>query len=124
MNAAMTGATWILPKPNGATTRRGPGKHATAETVRQPIDTRQQRLGLKDKLFAFRREAQPSGAANDKIDPENSLQLLQSHGKRRRRDIERSRRRAQRAGSAQRHHKPQILKRDHSIFLKGRDSPT
>jgi len=67
---------------------QGAGKHATAETIRQPVDARQQRLSFKDKLFAFRREAQPSGAANDKIAPENSLQLLQSHGKRRRRDIE------------------------------------
>ena len=48
---------------------QGAGKHAAAETVGQPVDTRQQRLGFKDKLLAFRREAQPAGAANDKVDP-------------------------------------------------------
>jgi hypothetical protein len=85
------------PYPKGAAMRSaGETPVVALHRFAQPLDLPEQRGRLAREALALGREAQLARGAGGQRQAERRLQLAQPHRQRRRRDVERPRRRAQR----------------------------
>jgi hypothetical protein len=88
------------------------------ESAGQGVDLLEQALRLGHQALALAGEADMTRAAHHQVDSQRTFQLLEPHGERGRRHVQRARGGAERAGAVERIHEPQVVERDHSISLK------